>query len=204
MIATLGHPWLIALAAAGADVTVPETAAVPVLLDGRIGAREWVGATALDPAPGLRLLLRQSGGHVYIAVDTPGTAAQPMDLSLVAADGVQHQLHASMQLAERVIGADGEAPEWRWGNQVDWLASTMRRDPLRRERALFAEQLYRADGTEWQIDRARFPGAHWRVRLTVDAIPGAERAFAYPEDSVAEDPSTWALWGLGEEPVPAR
>jgi hypothetical protein len=190
----------VAAAASPPPVVIPELASVPVLLDGRIEPEEWRGAIGVEAAPGLRLLLKQSAGHVYLAVVTPGSSSQPMDLMLVADDERIHQLHASQQIGEREPTAAEPEPAWRWGNHVGWLASEMKRDPQRSDAASLAEQLYPADGTEYQIRRGRFRGGTRRVRLTVDAMPGAPQSFVYPADSRAEDRSSWARWQL--DPVP--
>jgi hypothetical protein len=191
-----------AAAAEAPRLQVPELTPVPLLIDGRIEQDEWRGALVVEVAPGLQLRLKQSQGHVYVAVDTPGTSSQPIDLQLRPANG-HFELHASMQVAERRIMPDQEPPAWRWGNHVGWIASEMKRDPERTSE-VFAEQLHPADGTEFQIRRDRFPGAAWRVRLTVDAIPGSEQAFVYPAGSRADDPHGWATWQLDPPPLPAR
>ena len=180
--------------ASASSVIIPDVEPTPLLLDGRIDAAEWRGAVQVDVTADLRLLIKQSQGHVYLAVDTPGRASQPMDLSVFPADLRVYQLHASMQLAERQPTRKEPEPAWRWGNHRDWLASEMKRDPERQQETLFIDQLHPADGTEYQIARQRFPGAAWRVRLTIDAVPGSDTAVVYPADSQADDPSTWALW----------
>lgn len=185
----------IAIGAEPPRVSIPELPVVPLMIDGRIDAGEWAGAAEIVVDDGLRLLLKQSSGHVYIAVDTPGETPQPLDLYLVPSDPSVRQLHASMQLGERQPTPSEPEPAWRWGNNVGWTASTLRRDPQRADAEQFAAQLYPADGSEIQIDRARFPGTAWRVRITIDAIPGNDRAFTYPQDSTTE-PSTWAIWEL--------
>lgn len=195
------YAWLamlspIVYAAEPPRVLIPEVESTPLLLDGRFDATEWRGALKLDIADGLRLRVKQSQGHVYLAVDTPGTSSQPMDLSLQPTDGHVYQLHASMQIAERTPTRDQPEPEWRWGNHVDWLASEMKRDPAADAKAQFSEQLHPADGTEFQIMRRRFPGETWRVRLTVDAVPGSPGAFVYPRGARADDPRSWAIWQM--------
>lgn len=186
--------------AAPPRAVVPETPAAPMLLDGRLDRDEWAGALEIPVADGLRLLLKQSQGHVHLAVDTPGSTSQPMDLYVLPADSRLTQLHASMQIAERHPTRESPEPAWRWGHHVDWLASELKLDSERPAQAAFAERLFPADGTEFQIIRHKFPGSAWRVRLTIDEIPGGAGAFVYPTGSTADDPGTWAIWEL-ERPV---
>ncbi len=181
-------------------VRVPPTAPTPILLDGRLEPAEWEGAMRVPVSEGVYLLVKQWGGHVYVAVRTAGPTPQPMDLYLVPADQERYQLHASLQIGERRLTAADPDPAWHWGNHTDWIANEMKIDGRRQDRKVFSERLFPAEGTEYQIKRARFPGGTWRVRLEIGGVPGNERPATYPAGSKAEAPATWALWALDGKP----
>jgi hypothetical protein len=176
-------------------IRVPEGRAVPVLLDGRFSPGEWDDAAAVRINDSMRLMVKQVAGHVYVAVASGARAGWPVDLYLRDASGVITQLHASMQIGERVHRDTlwaGETPAWRWGNHVDWIANEMKLD-MTRPPGAFAERLFPGDGTEYQIRRSRFGGREWRVRLEVQVQPETATSQVLFPRGATRDTATWAV-----------
>lgn len=179
-------------------VRVPRATATPVLLDGQRSAGEWDDARSILVDRSVRLLLKQHGGHVYLAVSTGTRVPRPVDVFLNDASGRTHVLHASMQIGERALPDTlwtDTTPAWRWGNHVDWIANEAKQDALQPSERPFSARLFPADLTEFQIRRSRFPGRTWRVRVEVGAFPGTEGAYRFPKDA-SRDPATWAVLQL--------
>lgn len=193
----------LALAASSAPVEhiiqVPHVPARPVLLDGQLRADEWGDATEVTIARGARLRLKQSQGHVYLAVQVEGATPRPVDLYLLTEDGALHQLHASMSIGERKLEGStwtDMSPPWRWGNHVDWMANEAKQDSLKPSSLPFSARLFPADGVEFQIRRARFPGKRWRVLVEVNQFPGTEGSFVFPSGADKKSPAGWAVLHL--------
>lgn len=193
------HVFLAALAFAAPDppvIRVPEGRPTPVLLDGQLSPGEWSDAVAVPVGGSIRLLVKQTSGHVYIAVATGARVPRPVDIFLEDAAGGLHQLHASAQIGERTLPdtlwGDSDRPAWRWGNHVDWMANEAKLDSERPTALPFSARVYPADGTEFQIRRARFPGKQWRLRVDVGFFPGTEGAYTFPTGA-GRAPSTWAV-----------
>jgi hypothetical protein len=191
-----------ALAAATSDalaprvIRVPEGRPTPVLLDGQLSPGEWADALAVPVSGSIRLLVKQTGGYVFIAVATASRVPRPIDIFLEDAAGALHQLHASMAIGERALAdtlwGEGDRPAWRWGNHVDWMANEAKTDSQRPTTLPFSARLFPADGTEYQIRRSRIPGARWRIRVDVGAFPGTEGTHTFPSGA-GRAPSSWAV-----------
>jgi hypothetical protein len=179
-------------------IRVPRATATPVLLDGQRSPGEWDDARVVPIDGDVSLLVRQHGGHVYLAVATGTRVPRPVDLFLHDASGRTHVLHASMQIGERALPDTlwtDTTPAWRWGNHVDWIANEAKQDALQPRERPFSARLFPAELTEFQIRRIRFPGREWRVRVEVGAFPGTDGAYLFPAGA-SRDPATWAVLQL--------
>lgn len=196
------------LLAAGAPIaaqplSVPRGGDIPVLVDGQLAPGEWADAAAHPLDSGFTLLLKQRGGHVFLAVRAPDTAPRPVDIFLLTDDGTLNQLHASAAIGERRLPglgwSDTTAPAWRWGNHVGWIASEAKLDSERPRELPAGQRMFRSDGVEFQIRRSRFPGARWRVRIEVGSFPGNGNGTAFPTASTRASAEGWAVLVLGGE-----
>jgi hypothetical protein len=180
--------------AASDPIRVPRGGSTPVLLDGQLSPGEWDDALAVPMDGSMRLLLKQVEGHVFLAVATGTRVPRPVDVYLQDDAGRIHQLHASAQIGERLLADTLWAvtePAWRWGNHVDWIANEAKADGTQPPERALSERLFPADGTEYQIRRARFPGSRWRVRVEVASFSN-EGVHIFPADA-SRDPATWAV-----------
>ncbi|HEU4697833.1 MAG TPA: hypothetical protein VFS40_01495 [Gemmatimonadales bacterium] len=185
--------------AAQQSIRVPTGRPIPVLLDGWLAPGEWDDAAVVPVADSVRLLLKQVGGQVFVAVTSGAPVGRPIDLYLQDASGRITQLHASMQLGERVRGDTvwrDEVPAWHWGNRVDWTANEAKLDEHRPATGTFSSRLFPGDVTEFQIRRSRFGGREWRLWVEVGFFPGtAGGPYFYPREAT-RDPRTWAVLRL--------
>ena len=196
------HLFLAALAIATLAppvIRVPESRPTPVLLDGQLSPDEWSDAVAVPIGGSIRLLVKQTGGHLFLAVATGTRVPRPVDVFLEDAAGGLHQLHASAQIGERTLPdtlwTDWDRPAWRWGNHIDWIANETKVDSERPSTQPFSARVYPTDGTEFQIRRSRFPGGRWRIRVDVGFYPGNEGTYTFPSGA-GRAPSTWAVLEL--------
>jgi hypothetical protein len=180
-------------------IRVPAGKPVPVLLDGRLSPGEWDDATAVPVAGSVRMLVKQVGGHVFVAVTSGALVGRPIDIYLQDASGTISQLHASMQIGERVHRDTlwtGDAPAWHWGNHVDWIANESKFDSKQPTGGTFSSRLFPGEATEFQIRRSRFQGREWRVWIEAGIFPGTEgRTLFFPHGATRET-GTWAVLQL--------
>lgn len=182
-----------AQAPAPSTIDVPVTHGAPVLLDGQLSPGEWDDARVLPLGDSLRLLVKQTGGHVFVALATPGRVPRPVEIFIDDGRDTLHVLHASAQVGERAFADtlwQGAVPPWRWGNHVDWIANEAKVDAARPAGDPMADRLFPADATEFQIRRSRFPAARWRVRIDVMAFAAGRPVEVFPRGA-NRDPSTW-------------
>jgi hypothetical protein len=185
--------------AAQQAIHVPVGKPGPVLLDGRLSPGEWDDAAVVPIGDSVRMLVKQVGGHVLVAVSSGARVGRPVDLYLQDASGTISQLHASMQIGERVHRDTlwtGDAPAWHWGNHVDWIANETKLDSKQPTGGTFSSRLFPGDGTEFQIRRSRFLGREWRVWVEMNAFPGTEGGPIFFPRNATRDTGTWAVLQL--------
>lgn len=185
--------------AAQQAIRVPVGKPVPVLLDGRLAPGEWDDAAVVPIADSVRLLVKQVGGHVLLAVTSGARVGRPIDVYLQDASGTISQLHASMQIGERVHRDTlwtGDAPAWHWGNHVDWIANEAKLDSEQPAGGTFSSRLFPGNGTEFQIRRSRFQGREWRVWVEVGTFPGTDGGTLFFPRGATRDTGTWAVLRL--------
>lgn len=185
-------------AAAQSRVRIPTAPAAPVLLDGQFSPGEWESTEAIPLGESIRMLAKQMAGDVFLGFHTATRLPRPVDIYLQDETGEIHQLHASAQIGERRLPAAGwsdTVPEWRWGNHRDWMANEAKVDSRQPREVPFSLRAFPADGVEFQIRRARFPGSRWRMRVDVGAFPGNQGEYRFPVGAT-DDPATWAVVDL--------
>lgn len=197
----VNHPGLVFLALAAlaqaAETRVPWRAGEPQC-DGRLQDAEWAEAAGVKAGATVRLLVQRHEGTVSLGVRATNEWPGYVDLFLQTEEGVVHNLHASMQLGERIVRGrdwDDRTPATVWGRGEGWLANTQRLRPERAKddpptRASFVPY----DGHEFVISRTRFTGKVWRLRVEVRDFRGQHADIVFPSGSSRHDPAGW--WQL--------
>ena len=178
---------------------VPQRDGAPVLIDGKFSAGEWQGAATENISGSVRLHLKQSKGHVFIGVEMRTPSPSYVDLFLLTEENQLYNLHASMRVGERWLKDsvwDDSKPAWRWGNNVDWIASVAKLDETKDRSLSLTEQFFPYDGMEFQIRRARFQGTRWRVRIEVRDFTGKMPDIVFPAASTRTNVTGWAVLKL--------
>jgi hypothetical protein len=172
----------------------------PVLIDGRITDDEWHDAMTVTLEPTIRLHLKQFKGHVYLALKTERGSPVYVDLFIEDGDKRLHNLHASMQIGERLLtGSDwtDSSPPTNWGNHVDWIANEAKTDGQKDQRLPFVKQLFPYDGMEFQILSTKFVGRKWRLRIEVRDFAGQLPDKVFPAASDRRNTERWFVLDLG-------
>jgi hypothetical protein len=181
-------------------IKVPNGNGTPVLIDGRISEDEWRDALSLNIDPSIRLYLKQFKGHVYLALKADRESPIYVDLFLLDGDHRLHNLHASMQIGERLLSGNewtDQSPPTNWGNHVDWIANEAKVDEQKDKRLTFIKRLFPRDGVEVQIRRLRFIGQRWRLRIEVRDFAGLRPDKVFPATSERKNSGQWLTLDLG-------
>ena len=180
-------------------LAVPKRDGPPVLIDGIFSVGEWQGATVVNMSTAVTLHLKQRTGHVYVGVEMRTPSPSYVELFLLTEENQLYNLHASMRVGERWLKDsvwDDNKPEWRWGNNIDWIASVAKYDEAKDRNLSLAERFLHYDGMEFQIRRARFQGRRWRVRIEVRDFTGRTPDTIFPAASTRRDVTRWAVLKL--------
>ncbi|NAY92590.1 hypothetical protein GTQ34_11740 [Muricauda sp. JGD-17] len=162
-----------------------------ILLDGRIDSKEWRRAETITIEKGSQIRFLQDDKNLYIAVEGRKKWTRYVDLYLKQ-DAVLTNLHASMQLGERMLKGNWNdtLPKWNWGNNTDWKANTVKiisdeEDvPLR-------EALASYDGFEFQISKERMTDNELLIRVEFRDFEGKAPDIIFPEGTSRYTPQQW-------------
>lgn len=186
---------------------VPETDGVPVMIDGVFSEGEWDDALMVDASEAVKLYLKQEKGHLFIGVRCIRLITPIVDLFIQPTGREIHQLHASAQIGERVLGGSAEEdPPWVWGHSPDWYANEVRWNRAQEER-LIAEGVsegeaqsranFPYDGFEFQVRASKFESSEWRIRIEVPSAPDYDAPFVFPPETVRRSTDGWLILTLG-------
>jgi hypothetical protein len=162
---------------------------IDVMIDGKIAPQEWSDAATVNVGRDAKLLVKQSKGEIYLAVELPKERNTSVDLFIADSDGVITNLHSSAKLGERTLSGKSWPEEWVWWNNVDWVANVSRFDSFEPRNFL------PANVREFQIHRSRFKGNAWRVMLEIRLLKpnmgGIESTIVFPEVASNTEASKW-------------
>jgi hypothetical protein len=154
----------------------------PVLLDGRCDPAEYAKAETRTLDQGVTFHAMHDEHFITLCAQLPPDSLGTMDLYLQSPGGGPiTNLHISAQVGERTY-ADGEDPEWTWGNHRGWYGPPVAFSgtvvqPDGTPRATFAD----AQGREIRLSKARFGKGPWKLRLELRAIgPGRANELRIP------------------------
>jgi len=185
------------------SIRVPEGNGRPILTDGIFSPGEWDDALKIDVRPTVQLLLKKSGGFVFLGIRYVPPTLAVVDLFISPDGRAIRQLHASAQLGERLLndtpGSDDD-PEFLWGDTAGWYANEIRWNE-KKVQALMKEgkslgeaqeaSLYRHDGFEFQIRQSKFGSDVWFVRFETPMPPDWTKPVVYPEGTDAASITGW-------------
>jgi hypothetical protein len=185
-----------------APIDVPVGNGVPVITDGIFSPGEWDDARATKLNADINLYVKEYRGVVFVGVrGGEKTKVGPTELSLAVPGGPISKLHASAQLYEVELPANGPEPAPRFGLTAGWYANELRRDVALGERLqkegkspmeIVSASAYPNDGIEFAIRRSKFPGNRWLARVWVTAfVDGAPWGGAYPPDAAERTTDGW-------------
>jgi len=189
-----------AVANASETIAINQTNKAP-LFDGRCGNDEWHGATKIELPAQVSVYLMHDKYSLFVCAKGKTNDYTVIDLYIKdAATGHLYNLHASAQLAERLL-TDKEWSESEHWNHKDWSGFWVPyagdEETENGTRTTFLEGSHR----EVQVLRKKFVGNTWNIMIGVSAINhegkyGAE--FFYPENAVDTDESTWGKFSFSE------
>jgi hypothetical protein len=162
------------------DVQVPM--GKHILIDGRVGDKEWADAEQMQASPATRLYFKRDNTYLYLAVKPSTPARLSIDLYFRGSEAQKVlDLHASAKLGERE-GIRDQWPAWVWWNNRGWTANVVRPDS-------FEERTFLPDeAREFQIELAKVKAKNLRFSLDVDSGGELQRL---PQDGYEQDGRKW-------------
>ncbi|MBX2815949.1 MAG: hypothetical protein KTR24_08125 [Saprospiraceae bacterium] len=163
-----------------------------ILIDGKIGRGEWVGASRTIVQEGIDLYALQDEHYLYLSVqyDTSRFSNYYCDLYFDLGNDTLLNLHASQQLGERLLTGDdwtdSEQP-FDWGYISNWTANAVSFDRIRKQYLP-----YRA--LEFQISKSKLPTSRLAIRLQTRDMNWEHDPVNFPEDGDFKNSSIWKVF----------
>jgi hypothetical protein len=185
---------LVSVNATASETTTINLSKNAPLFDGRCGVDEWKNATKIELEAEISLYLMHDKDSLYICAKGKPEDYTVIDIYIENAEtGHLHNLHASAQLAERLLTdkAWSASEFWNlndWGGF--WVPYAGNEDTDEGSRTKFLK----GSDREIQILRKKFVGNSWNMMVGVSGVYhegkyGAE--FFYPDSAIDTDVSTW-------------
>lgn len=165
--------------------TPPTLGADPMLINGMLGGGEWDHAAEVNLGWDTRLLLKEDGLYLYLAVFSPSRRHTGLDLYLADADGPRIRLHVSEALGDAPF-LDGRWGEMRWGENRGWTANMIGGVVEEGVTRFLAPEAF-----EFQIDLELLGPEPWYAFVHLK-----RPELMLPEAASLEDPHSWAVLDL--------
>ena len=174
------------------SVKIPFSSDPGITVNGNFDNNEWTGGKSIQITPYNYLLLIQDNGNIYLGIKNQENVARYVDLYLYHDSFGTLNLHASMQLGERLLMGNWNdtTPEWNWGNNENWSANKVEvvNDD---ENISFFESLKPYQGHEFQISKRRIRNSNFRLRVEIKDFVGEAKDIVFPENSDKRNTATW-------------
>ncbi len=197
------HLWLLPCCVAEPEarsaIRLPHRPEEKIAIDGKISPQEWQGAHEIEIAGDAKALVFQTERDLLLAIRITTPSPAYVDVFLLLDDGKRINLHASMQVGERELPADGwddREPPTHWGRQAQWRGNAVKKAPGKDESAPIDEMFLPYDGYEFRLAKARFGGRTLRMRIEVRDFAARRSDLVYPEASTRFDAASWAVLSL--------
>jgi hypothetical protein len=174
------------------DSSVPTVSGKTINPDGLFNEKVWSRSRifALPSASTLHLL--QSDDDVFLAIEFDDEFGKYVDVYISNDSMGTINLHASMQLGERILtdNWNDTIPLWNWGNNQGWIANTIRYKE-NNETLLLMESIEPYDAFEFVISKSKLRQNSLFIRLEIRDFTGKVEDHIYPPLSKREDTSSW-------------
>ena len=178
---------------------IPHRSSDGVVIDGSVSQEEWEGAHRITVAPDVTVQVFQSDKDLLLAVRLTTPSPSYVDLFLLLDDGKRVNLHASMQVGERELPAEGwtdHKPPTHWGRQVHWRANAVKDAPDKKATTPVSEMFIPYEGFEFRLSKQRFGGRSLRLRVEVRDFTARRADLVFPAGSTRFDAKSWAELSL--------
>jgi hypothetical protein len=158
-----------------------------ILPNGKFAQGEWDNAAETVLNESVVLFTKQDSEYYYIGFKFTKDMHTGIDLYLADSDDNRKMLHVSSALGEKDY-SDGEWSEYRWGENVDWVANSigMIWDG---EKSVSLEP----EGFEFQVRKSLLPGDKWTFRIHLK-----RPELIYPEDNTNQNTDAWSILNLSQ------
>lgn len=175
-----------------AQIVIPVNEKVTVSIDGLQTEQEWRDASRFELTGDFTICLMSDSKWIYIGVFREGQATHFTDLYIQTKERLN--LHASMQLGERVLPADGywddDRPAFSWANTMNWTANVVTYKPGTLESSSFDKQVVFYEGQEFKIDKSKILN-QFKLLIRLRDFVNASVDLVYPSQGNLQNTHTW-------------
>jgi len=190
VLATLFCLLLLKSPQATTTEVIPAVNKATVTVDGRVSQGEWEKAFKVATRGGASIYFLCDPDSLYIGVFAGERASHYTDLYFNGASRLN--LHASMQLGERVLPGSGTwddaVPAWEWGNNAGWTANTVAYLPGVSDTLPLIDQIVPYAGQEFRIARSKL-GSTFSVMVLARSF--VDESFSVFPDGATRDAASW-------------
>ena len=171
---------------------VPTESGAIIIPDGHFNEEAWDESLTFELAPEGKLHILQSEEEVLLGIQYKKALGKYADVLLSNDSMGTINLHASMQLGERLLVGNWNdtIPAWNWGNNTGWIANTVYYRE-HNEKLLLMESIAPYEGFEFRISKKKIRQNKLLLRLEIHDFMDTSKNEFYPVLSNRKDTSSW-------------
>lgn len=176
---------------------VPMRHQIHISIDGIFDTKEWEHSRVIDITQKNKMYLVHNEDYFFLGIKNNESVARYIDLYIENDSIGTINLHASMQLSERVLSNvwNDTIPKWNWGNNNNWIANKVK--PISNDESIpFIETVTHYEGFEFKISKNKLKSNTSKIRIEIKDFIGKETDIIFPSESERLDTERWFLLKL--------
>ncbi|WP_298895137.1 hypothetical protein [uncultured Psychroserpens sp.] len=171
---------------------IPLKSNIDIQIDGLLKEKDWEDSKIITVTPSTTLFYIEDEVNLFIGIRNTDSINRYIDLYINNDSIGTINLHASMQLGERVLGDhwNDTIPTWDWGNNKDWISNNVE-IVNHNENMSFKESIVPYEGFEFKISKRKIKSKKNRIRIEIKDFLGEAQDIVYPSDSERNTKENW-------------
>ncbi|WP_298899639.1 hypothetical protein [uncultured Psychroserpens sp.] len=171
---------------------IPLKSNMDIQIDGLLREKDWEDSKIVTVTPSTTLFYIEDEVNLFIGIRNTDSINRYIDLYINNDSIGTINLHASMQLGERVLGDhwNDTIPTWNWGNNKNWISNNVE-IVNHNENMSFKESIASYEGFEFKISKQKIKSKKNRIRIEIKDFLGEAQDIVYPLDSERNTTENW-------------
>ncbi|MCD2259502.1 hypothetical protein [Psychroserpens luteolus] len=171
---------------------IPLKSNIEIQIDGLLREKDWEDSKIITLKPSTTLFYIEDEVNLFIGIRNTDSINRYIDLYINNDSIGTINLHASMQLGERLLGDhwNDTIPTWDWGNNKDWISNNVE-IVNHNENMSFQESIAPYEGFEFKILKRKIKSKKNRIRIEIKDFLGEAQDIVYPLDSERNNKENW-------------